>query len=117
LSTLNTIFDAIADRNAMRRRIVSKIPIWLPVAAMSMFSAPACLAGDTVHLTAPHQQTGSDQFVITTVSARNDLISGDSALVRIGVPSTMPTTQVGVYLNNANVTAAFKETPAGGHVL
>ena len=53
--------------------------------AIRLFSAPAQAGSDTVHLTAPHQQTGSTQFVITTVSARDDLISGDSALVRIGV--------------------------------
>ena len=101
----------------MRSRLASVILISLLVAAMSLFSAPAGLAGDTVHLTVPHQQTGSEQFVITTVSARNDLISGNSALVRIGVSSAIPTTQVGVYLNSADVTAAFKETPAGSHQL
>src|SRR5215467_292803 len=63
------------------------------------FSAPAGAAGDTVHLTAPHQQTGSAQFLITTLSARNDLLSGDSALIRVGVSSAIPLTQVGVYLN------------------
>jgi hypothetical protein len=87
------------------------------VTGTGLYSAPAHGGGDTVHLTAPHQQTGSGQFVITTLSARNDLISGDSALVRIGVPSLVSVTQVGVYLNNAKVTTAFKEMPAGSHVL
>ena len=87
------------------------------MAGISLFPASVCAAGDTVHLTAPHPQTGTGQFVITTVSARNDLISGDSALVRVGVPAVLPVTQVGVYLNNVKVTSSFTETPAGSHVL
>ena len=101
----------------MRKRLAVIVPIWLPFAVIGLFSAPAYAAGDTVQLTTPHQQTGSGQFAITTVSARNDLISGDSALVHIGVSSVIPITQVGVYLNNAKITSAFKETPAGSHGL
>ena len=65
----------------MKRRLLSLsgAPIAV-VLGIGLFSAPAVAAGDTVHLTMPHQQTGSGQFVITTVSSRNDLISGDSAL-------------------------------------
>jgi hypothetical protein len=100
-----------------KRRFVSAISFWLPLVLIGPFSAPAQAGSDTVHLTAPHQQTGSTQFVITTVSARDDLISGDSALVRIGVSAPIPVTQVGVYLNNAKITTSFKETPAGSHVL
>jgi hypothetical protein len=78
---------------------------------------PVRAGTDTVHLTAPHQQTGSAQFVITTVSGRDDLLSGDSALVRTGVSSLIPVSQVGVYLKNVKITPAFKETPTGSHVL
>ena len=91
--------------------------LFASVIGICQFSAPAGAADDTVHLTAPHQQTGSGQFLITTLSARNDLISGDSALIRIGVSSPIPLAQVGVYLNGVKVTSAFKETPAGSHVL
>jgi hypothetical protein len=87
------------------------------VLGIGLFSAPALTTGDTVHLTMPHQQTGSGQFLIMTLSSRNDLISGDSALIRIGVPSVTLLTQVGVYLNGVKVSSAFKETPAGSHVL
>ena len=97
---------------------------WLQIAVLfsnvigfGLFSAPAGAAGDTVHLTAPHRQTGSGQFLITTLSARNDLLSGDSALIRVGVSSAIPLTQVGVYLNGVKVTSAFQETPPGSHVL
>ena len=97
---------------------------WLQIAVLfsnvigfGLFSAPAGAAGGTVQLTAPHQQTGSAQFLITTLSARNDLLSGDSALIRVGVSSAIPLTQVGVYLNGVKVTSAFKETPPGSHVL
>jgi hypothetical protein len=99
---------------------LSSIAKWLPIvifAGIGAVSAPVRAGTDTVQPTAPHQQTGSAQFAITTVSARNDLISGDSALVRIGVPSLIPVTQVGVYLNSVKITSAFKETPAGSHVL
>jgi Tannase-like family of unknown function (DUF6351) len=99
-----------------RRRFASAISFWLPVALIGLFSAPMRAGTDTVHLTASHQQTGSTQFVITTVSARDDLISGDSALVHIGVSSAIAVTQVGVYLNNVKITSSFKETPARSHV-
>jgi hypothetical protein len=91
--------------------------VFAVVVDMVLYSTPARGAADTVHLTTPHQQTGSGQFLITTISSRNDLISGDSVLIRIGVPSVIPLTQVGVYLNNAKITSAFKETPAGSHML
>ena len=91
--------------------------VLVSLTGIGFFPAPVRAGTDTVHLTAPHQQTGSAQFMITTVSARNDLISGDSALMTIGVSSLIPVTQVGVYLNNAKITSAFKETPAGSHVL
>ena len=91
--------------------------VFAVVVYMVLYSTPARGAADTVHLTTPHQQTGSGQFLITTISSRNDLISGDSVLIRIGVPSVIPLTQVGVYLNNAKITSAFKETPAGSHML
>jgi hypothetical protein len=94
-----------------------RFAVVLPLTGIGFFPAPVRAATDTVHLTAPHQQTGSAQFVIITVSARNDLISGDSALVRIGVASVIPVSQVGAYLNNAKITSAFKETPAGSHAL
>src|SRR5438105_3272690 len=87
-----------------KRPFVSATSFWLLLALIGLFSAPAQAGSDTVHLTAPHQQTGSTQFVITTVSARDDLISGDSALVRIGVSAAIPVTQVGVYLNTAKIT-------------
>jgi hypothetical protein len=80
-------------RNKMYPRLQLLIFKWLPVGAalasaagIGLYAGPAGAARDTVHLTAPHQQIGSGQFVITTVSSRNDLISGDSALVRVGVP-------------------------------
>jgi Tannase-like family of unknown function (DUF6351) len=106
----------------MNRRLVSLS--WAPIAVVfaivmdtGMFSAPARAGADTVHLTMPHGQTGSGQFQITTLSSRDDLISGDSALIRIDVPSLIPLTQVGVYLNSVKITSAFKETPPASHIL
>jgi hypothetical protein len=108
----------------MSRRLAPTILSWLPIAvgfvnvmSAGPLSTTARAAGDTVHLTAPHEQTGSGQFRITTVSSRNDLISGDSVLVQIGVPFVISLTQVGVYLNSVKVASAFKETAAGSHVL
>jgi Tannase-like family of unknown function (DUF6351) len=96
--------------------LFGRLPI-VVFASIGVLSAPVRAGTGTVHLTAPHQQTGSAQFVITTVSARNDLISGDSALLRIAVSPVIPVTQVGVYLNNGKITSIFKETTAGNHVL
>ena len=90
---------------------------FMVVLGIGLLSGPAATAGDTVHLTMPHQQTGSGQFLIMSVSSRNDLISGDGALIRVGVPSVTPLAQVGIYLNDVKVSSAFKETPAGSHVL
>jgi len=87
------------------------------VIGTGMCSTHARAGADTVHLTMPHTQTGSGQFQITTLSSRDDLISGDSALIRIGVPPAVPLTQVGVYLNNGKVTSVFKETPTGSQTL
>lgn len=88
---------------------------------IGLFSSPAradtVSAGDTVHLTTPHQQQGSTQFRLTTLSSRDDLISGESALIRIDVSSQIPLDKVGVYLNGVKVTSAFKEVPPGSHVL
>jgi hypothetical protein len=100
--------------------IFKLLPVALSLAnaaGIGLFSTPVRAGGDTVHLTAPHQQTGSGQFIITTVSARNDLISGDSALVRVSVATALALTQIGVYLNNTKVTSSFIETPIGSHVL
>jgi hypothetical protein len=110
----------IAMSRAFSFILVKSLPfgvVLLGLSGIGVFPAPVCAGIDTVHVTAPHQQTGSTQFVITTVSARNDLISGDSALVRIDVSSVIPIALVGVYLNNVKMTSAFKETPAGSHVL
>jgi Tannase-like family of unknown function (DUF6351) len=107
-------------RLLIRATKCSSIAKWPPIvifARIGVLSAPVRAGTDTVHPTAPHQQTGSAQFVITTVSARNDLISGDSALVRIGVSSLIPVAQVGVYLYNVKITSVFKEMTAGSHVL
>jgi hypothetical protein len=112
----------------MGRRLGSHILSWVPIAAVfailtsiALFPAPV-LAGadrddDTLQRTRPHEQKGSRQFHITTVSSRDDLISGDSVLVRIDVSSGIPLKQVAVELNGAHVTPAFNEEPPASHRL
>src|SRR5438105_3590885 len=46
--------------------------------------------GDTIHRTRPHQQFGSRELQITTVSTRNDLVTGGDVLVRIGAEARIP---------------------------
>jgi hypothetical protein len=112
----------------MGRRFGSHIRSWVPIAAVfaiatSIGLSPASAvagadsADDTLQRTSPHEQEGSRQFRITTVSSRDDLISGNSVLVRIEVSSGVPLNQVAVDLNGVDVTPAFKEDPPGSYAL
>jgi hypothetical protein len=60
-----------------------------------------------------HRQEGSDEFRITTLSARNDMISGGDVLVRIEVAPTVPLARVVVDRNGEEVTAAFHPSSDG----
>lgn len=71
----------------------------------------------TISQTRPHEQEGSNAFRITTLSTRNDLISGGDVLVRIDVAARIPLDRVAVSLNLQSVTAAFQPDAAGGHAL
>jgi hypothetical protein len=72
--------------------------------------------GNTIHRTREHRQIGSREFDITTVSARNDLISGGDVLVRIDVAPHIALTDVAITLNGLDVTAAFHDQ-GSGHAL
>jgi hypothetical protein len=91
--------------------------------AASLFMLSASSRGDsefedtTLTQTRAHHQEGSAVFQITTVSSRNDLISGGNALVRIGVAAHIPLSQVAVTLNGAAATSAFQEESPGSHSL
>jgi hypothetical protein len=95
------------------RLIVSTLVI---IAGMSLLGLPAhANDGDTVpQPTYPHVQQGSNQFQITTLSSRNDLISGGTVLVRIGVSPDIPLADVTVHLNGINVTSSFTADAQGG---
>ena len=71
----------------------------------------------TIARTRPHEQEGSNAFRITTLSARNDLISGGDVLVRIDVAARIPLDEVAVSLKRQSVTAAFHADPGGSHAL
>jgi hypothetical protein len=73
--------------------------------------------GSTIARTRPHEQEGSNAFRITTLSARNDLISGGDVLVRVDVAARIPLADVAVSLNRQSVTAAFHADPDGSHAL
>lgn len=67
--------------------------------------------------TKEHQQRGSPDFRIVTVSVRNDMISGNNVLVRIDVASGIALDRVIVDLNGGNVTSAFRALPGGRSLL
>jgi hypothetical protein len=72
----------------------------------------------TIFRTHEHEQKGSSDFEISTVSARNDLISGGQVLVRIAVSARIPLDHVAIALNDRDITAAFhSETPSGHSLL
>src|SRR4051794_24085583 len=54
-----------------------------------------------------------DGVSITTLSNRADLISGDDALVQIGVPSGASASDLTVRVNGADVTQAFDKNSDG----
>jgi Tannase-like family of unknown function (DUF6351) len=62
--------------------------------------------------TKEHSQSGSNDFRIATMSARNHLVSGGDVLVQIDVAPSIPLGQVNVTRNGDDVTAGFK--PASG---
>jgi Tannase-like family of unknown function (DUF6351) len=105
----------------MGRRFGSHIRNWVPIATVfslvtSIGLIPASAvagadsADDTLQRTSPHEQEGSQQFRITTLSSRDDLISGDSVLVRIEVSSGVPLNQVTVDLSGVDVTLPSRRT-------
>lgn len=73
--------------------------------------------GDTIHRTRPHEQLGSRELQITTVSTRNDLITGGDVLVRIRAEAHIALGDVGVTVNGRDVTGAFHDEAAGDHAV
>jgi hypothetical protein len=81
-------------------------------------AAPAARAdhgGGTIHHSHEHRQLGSHELRITTVSARDDLITGGDVLVRIDVDRRIALDRVSVVLNGADVTSAFHPDPSAAH--
>jgi hypothetical protein len=63
-----------------------------------------------------HVQAGSDEFQITTLSSRNDMVSGGDTLLRIDVAPRIALNRVIVALNGTDRTATFDPMP-GEHAL
>ncbi len=59
------------------------------------------------YVTREHVQAGSHAFRITTVSARNDMISGNDVLVRIDVATSIPLSRLVVFRNGDDISSAF----------
>jgi hypothetical protein len=72
---------------------------------------------DTIDRTHEHVPVGSREFVITTVSTRNDLISGGDVLLRIAVARRIALAEVRVAVNGRDVSAAFREETPGSNTL
>src|SRR5689334_8946169 len=64
----------------------------------------------------PHKQEGNKDFAISTLSARNDVVSGGDVLARVDVASSIALGDVRVELNGIDVTSAFQPVP-GSHAL
>ena len=67
-------------------------------------------------LTREHRQEGSAVFRITTLSARNDMISGNDVLVRIDAAPEVSLSSIVATRNGEEVTGAFHPLP-GAHAL
>ena len=63
-----------------------------------------------------HVQEGSRDFAITTLSARNDLVTGGDVLVRVDAAASVALDKVRVDLNGSDVSAAFQPVP-GHHAI
>src|SRR6266852_6278705 len=63
-----------------------------------------------------HLQEGSHDFAITTLSTRNDVVSGGNVLVRVEVARSIALGSVRVDVNGNDVTSVFREV-AGSHAL
>jgi hypothetical protein len=99
---------------------------WLPAIAAALVAiagtAPASTPPgpdniSTISRTAAHQQQGSPEFQITTLSARNDLIAGGQVLTRIDVAPEVPLADVSISLNHKDVTAVFAPEAPGSRAL
>ncbi len=93
----------------------------LLLAVTANWPLPAAAGADSdnslPYQTKEHQQRGSPDVRIVTVSARNDMISGNTVLVRIDVASGISLDEVLVDLNGGNATAAFHALPGGRSLL
>jgi len=93
------------------------------LAAVMAVPPTVCMAqyadknGQTIFLTNEHNQNGSRDFTITTVSTRNDLIAGGQVLVRIDVSAHILLDHVAITLNDRDVTGAFEQQATGGQTL
>ena len=111
-----------------------RLPLLAAALATSLFALPAFADRDndgnnngssnidrgvppTIFQTRAHEQEGSNAFRITTLSARNDLITGGDVLVRVDVAARIALDRVSIHLNHESVTAAFSADPSGSHAL
>src|SRR3989442_15145931 len=58
-----------------------------------------------------HHQEGSHDFTITTLSTRNDVVSGGDGLVGGDVAPSLPLGHLPGGLNGKDVTSAFHQVP------
>jgi hypothetical protein len=86
--------------------------LWRHVSRAALLLAIAILAG----LPAPAAAVADRDFDIVSVSSMPDIVSGGNALVRIKLPSDVPSDDVIVILDSQNVTSAFRPE-ASGHSL
>jgi Tannase-like family of unknown function (DUF6351) len=98
-----TTFSVIRDIRLFVVMLTGLVCLWsLSAPVYAQFDEPLPLR------TKEHRQTGSPRFQVTTVSARNDMISGGDVLLRIDVSPRVPLDLVAVALNGQDITNAFR---------
>src|SRR5271165_1614244 len=90
-------------RNRWLSRYISRVAVLVAIAVLA--GLPAAAMADA-----------NRDFDIISVSSRPDIVSGGNVLVRIKLPSDVPSDDVIVILNSQTVTSAFRPE-ASGHSL
>ena len=102
----------------MRTSVRSITVLFAVGASFAGLIAPAAADSDEpkFRLLKEHHQEGNHDFAITTLSTRNDVVTGGDVLVRVDVAPSIALGNVRVDLNGNDATSVFQQVP-GSHVL
>ena len=102
----------------MRTSVRSITVLFAVGASFAGLIAPAAADSDEpkFRLLKEHHQEGNHDFAITTLSTRNDVVTGGDVLVRVDVAPSIALGNVRVDLNGTAATSVFQQVP-GSHAL